>query len=106
MDRSRSTATALALALAAAYATPADLLAQDVSTLPPGATTGGSRPFLAPASAEPLMAQVYQLEIPPLIDRPLGLERDAVKQRVGLSSRHPRGHVSGPADDDEVGIAQ
>jgi hemolysin activation/secretion protein len=74
MDRSSSTATVLALAILAAFTAPTDLFAQDGSGLAPGATTGGPRPLILPGFADPLLAQVYQLEIPALIDRPLGLE--------------------------------
>jgi hemolysin activation/secretion protein len=60
-------------ALLTATLFPAGAWAQAGHELPAGATPGGAQPFLS-RDLRPLLAQQYNLDIPPLIERPLGLD--------------------------------
>jgi len=70
----RTDVKSLALALFAATALPTGAWAQAGTAVPAAATPGGAQPFMARDTARQLMAQQYNLDIPALIDRPLGLE--------------------------------
>jgi hemolysin activation/secretion protein len=94
----RTDAKSLALSLLAASLLPLGAWAQSTPNLPAAATPGGARPFLG-RDLRPLMAQEYSLDIPPLIERPPGLE-EGPRVRViefnvlGVTDRPERG-VSG-----------
>ncbi|HZF29684.1 MAG TPA: ShlB/FhaC/HecB family hemolysin secretion/activation protein [Gammaproteobacteria bacterium] len=95
----RKDAKSLALTLLAVSLFPLGAWAQSTPTstptLPAAATPGGARPFLG-REPRPLMAQEYNLAIPPLVERPPGLD-EGPKVRViefnvlGATDRPERG---------------
>src|SRR5262245_37401150 len=72
----RTDAKSIALTLLAASLFPLGAWAQSAPTapkLPAAATPGGALPYL-PRDQRQLMAQEYNLDIPPLVGRPPGLD--------------------------------
>ncbi len=71
----RAVMQCLAISIFFSVACPRNASAQQIRglQLPPAATTGGAQPFF-PQTSIPSLAQQDALEIPPLVERPLGLE--------------------------------
>ena len=68
--------------------------------LPPAATTGGAQPYF-PRTTLPSLAQQDALEIPPVVDRPLGLEEGP---RVNVTQFQLEGAADRP--DYEISLAE
>jgi hemolysin activation/secretion protein len=93
----RTDAKSIALSVLAASLFPLAAPAQPVPHLPDAATPGGARPYLG-RDQRPLMAQEYNLDIPPLVERPPGLEE-------GPRVRVIEFNVTGATDRPERGIS-